>query len=432
MMREIIDGYIFDVTKSLSRKDKKNVSELLEREIEEKLNEKTRFRNDDYPTYEEVKEVLSELGNPEDVAKKYSTMDKTAFLSPPFFRHYKIDFTIGFLVTLLTIIGSTAYSILVINGGSLDPLTFLTSGGNILLSFVIMYFCYTYSFNSVSRKRIKHDFDNYIDNLLGKPLKGNRIGKVSIVIQIVVTSILFGLLVFSDKVLGFTYPNILILDTYRFNLKSVMILVYLFSVMKLAYKEIDRRYSMGVLVTTIISNLSALAIAYIILVKNSILSDGMVTFIENSLPSNGFTNFLTSNPGLTVFLIIMIILIINLVYTAISYHSDKKSSTRPAADSAFEQARPEVVEDFGEEVVEVEEVEVVETPEMTSMEETTFVTPVSKDMEETTMMDREALNEKLKADKYGETIVLTKEELNLAPKNKIAEAVKRANPDNEK
>lgn len=170
---ELIERYIYAVTKHMKPAMKKDVAEELQSIIQDMLDERCQ---DTVPTERDIRVVLAELGTPAELAQKYDADSQQCLIGAPYYGTYKyimkivlICVTCGmFLAQIMAAMANhsiwykaVADTIAGIVGGWFSSFAFVT------LLFAIFY-----------RKGVKMDtlYDS-IDNLPPVPKKSNKISK---------------------------------------------------------------------------------------------------------------------------------------------------------------------------------------------------------------------------------------------------------------
>jgi hypothetical protein len=128
MTNNLIDRYIYATVRHLPSKIQNDVEKELDSLITEMLAERS---NSNRPTEQDIKNVLSELGTPEEMALRYSGGERKALISGVYFLMYKRVLTLvlpilAIVLTGLTIIGllfsgeAQRFSVLLGIGGLAD------------------------------------------------------------------------------------------------------------------------------------------------------------------------------------------------------------------------------------------------------------------------------------------------------------------------
>lgn len=394
MYRDIIDGYIFDVTKSLSRKDRQTVEEILYDEIYVRLEEEQKQKGYDTPSVSDVKTILEDLGTPEDVQRRFTTGDSRPHIPQPYKKHFTQDLSLAILFSLITFLGIG----FIIMRPDFSMSSILKTGFSLIGPFAVvygmMYFLYSVAFNRIAKRRLRKNEKLYVDTIMPRPTRGNNIGKVGIIWEILVSSVLVTIFGFGYKLMGMALPSIVILEVISFGLLPLIIIVYAINVLQIAYKEIDRTYTLGVLITTILTHLGRVAIAGILFGMFNYVDPRVATRIESVLPEGSLSYLLMSNLGISIFLIVVALAVLHIVYVAVSYHSYKKKFSPVVTyedeyvdEEEFEEpeieevkvAQPIVDEPVTEETTVIKEPIVVEQPEVDELEHTRVMPPTLTD-----------------------------------------------------
>ncbi|MDO5028063.1 MAG: hypothetical protein Q4E36_02245 [Bacillota bacterium] len=334
MNREIVDGYLYEVTKSLSRKDRKQVYEKLEKEIYEKI-EKT--KQGPVETKEEILQVLKEYGSPADVAQKYSHNGSKALVPQPHFSHYKVDKNLAYVIGLVFYGLLGFLSLRTFSTANFGPDFVLNSLVDIASILLVVYIAYSLSFSWVSGSRLK-TWDKFSKNLKSQPSKSSRVSAFEIKFQVILGIILLVIFAFANDMLALDFKGVNLGNGYMILMTPLLILVYFFHTINVAYKEIDRKYSGGVLFTTIISKLAIIALSYFIFVKEDAFSQNFRTWLAGLLPNNDLMAGMVNNLGLVVFFLVVILACIDIVATALGFHSNKKDSVEAIYQDSFGKA----------------------------------------------------------------------------------------------
>lgn len=348
MNREIVDGYLYEVTKSLARKDKKTVYEKLEKEIYEKIDQR---KKGPVETKEEILEVLKDYGDPADVAQKYTEKGNRALVPQPHYSHYATNKYLG-LATAIIFYGLIAFlSFGLFKTAVFDFENALLLGVDIVSIVLVIYICYTLSFSWVSGGRLK-SWDKFSKSLTAEPSKSSRVSAFEMKFQVIVSAILLVAFVFAKDLLGMTYEGIDLGNGYMLIFAPVIILTYFLSTLNIAYKEVDRKFTGGVLFSTIISKLAIIGLSFLLFVREDALSSSFKSWLAGVLPNNDLMAGLVNNLGLVVFFIVVLICSIDIIATALGFHSNKKDSVEGIYQDDFGKADGDLkdLEDLPEEV----------------------------------------------------------------------------------
>ena len=123
---DIIERYIYTVTKSMPDKIKEDVSNEIRTLIDDIIKE--RFSNSEYKL-NDIKNILMEIGNPYELAYKYDTDYNKCLIGYPYYIYYKLVLKIVLSSTLLGIVVSSILNILINN----KAFNFINIASNILI-----------------------------------------------------------------------------------------------------------------------------------------------------------------------------------------------------------------------------------------------------------------------------------------------------------
>lgn len=452
MKCDLVEGYLFEVTKSLSRRDRKDIREKLEPEIYEKIEER---KKGDIETKEEVLSVLKEYGTPQEVAMKYSSKKKGALIPEPHYSHYSRDKGFAYLIAVIAVILLSAFSYFSLNYFVLDLGDILVIANTVITSFIIIYIAYTIAFSLVSSSRIKN-WHNFSKNLKAAPSSSGKAGIVGITFQIIISTLLFVLIGFGSKFLHFSFDRIQTSWGVTVFLLVPVALIFFFSVLNIAYKEIDRRYTFGVLLTTIIKDLGLIGLSYILFIKDNVITPefkdnifGMV-----AISNNNIVNTLIENLELVIFLLVVFFAVFGIVSTAFSYHEDKKESVEPMErgvirpEEVIESETPEeermeedkpVEEEVVDEKPEIVDSGVVFEDERSEEDKQVVVDDVDEDLSDTRVIPKDDMKKEVKTEAEAEKEIaevmeerenLKEHSISDGETRSIADAIRNANPDN--
>lgn len=325
MKRDLVEGYLYEVTKSLPRKERSDVYENLELEINEKIELR---KESNIETKEEVLSVLEEYGNPAEVAARYSHSRKKALVPQPHFSGYSRNKFISFFSTILVLGGIYLFNYFFINTFPITVDFVLEVLATVGIAFAIIYITYTLAFSWVSGSRLPN-WNRYSKGIKPEPTKQSRVSVFEIVFQVILSTLLFVVIGLGRDLLGINIENFDLIPNIVIPFMVIIVAAYFINVINIAYKEIDRRYTLGVLFSTILTNLLVMGIAFYIFVMENSISQNFTNWLAGMLPENTLITNLVNNFGLVVFLIIALFAVIDIITTALGYHNNKKDSVEP-------------------------------------------------------------------------------------------------------
>ncbi len=110
MNHDLIERYLYAVTRRLPAKQREDVAEELRGLIQDMLDERCQGLN---PTEKDIRVVLTELGSPSELCAQYDPSGKQCLIGPPHYSTYKFVLKVVLLcvaggITLATGIGQLA------------------------------------------------------------------------------------------------------------------------------------------------------------------------------------------------------------------------------------------------------------------------------------------------------------------------------------
>ena len=286
---DLIDRYIYAVTKHMKSAMKKGVAAELETIIQDMLEERC---EDVTPTERDIKVVLTELGTPNELASKYKGETQDCLIGQPYYSLYVYVLKIvtvcisGGMVLAQIMAALTSHTIWYIAiyrtiGGILGGI--LTG-----FAFVTLLFAFFY------KRGIKVEgLSNGIDNLPPVPQKTNQISKADSIIGIIF-SVLFTLvfLVCPQIIcIAFVKNGVSVYEPL-FNLEYIrqtwyLILAFgILGIAKESVKLIDGSYTKRVMIVTIITNLIDGLLTFIWLLNGRIMNSAFFDGVEQLFGEN--------------------------------------------------------------------------------------------------------------------------------------------------
>lgn len=280
---DLIDRYIYAVTKHMKSAMKKDVAAELETIIQDMLEERC---EDVIPTERDIKVVLTELGTPDELASKYKGETQDCLIGQPYYSLYVYVLKIvtacisGGMLLAQIMAALTSHTIWYIA-------IYRTIGGifgGILtgFAFVTLLFAFFY------KKGIKVDgLNDGIDNLPPVPQKSNRISKADAIVGIAfsVTFTLVFLVCPQILCIAFVKNGVGVYEPL-FNLEYIrqtwyFILAFgILGVTRDSVRLIDGSYTKRVMLVTIITNIIDGALTSIWLLNDRIMNSGFFDGIE--------------------------------------------------------------------------------------------------------------------------------------------------------
>ena len=265
MKNNLIERYIYAVTRHMPKKETADISKELDELVETMLSEKA-----DQPGSEEekVRQVLMELGNPEAMARAYTGKASDSLIGQPHYSTYlkvlkivlfaiALGISISLLVSVISNISETNLdsSIHWFVDALAEWITALFSGllggfGWVTIIFAILY-----------HKGVKLDFElGDLDDLPEVPSERARIGRGEIIADVIfatVITILFIALPYTNipaigmtpKPFPFFNPDVLI------GVRYLLIASVVTTILEVVVKYLDGRHTYRVFAAKVLTNL---------------------------------------------------------------------------------------------------------------------------------------------------------------------------------
>ena len=323
MKNDLIERYIYAVTKRLPQKVRKDISNELRTLIDDMLAERC---GELVPEEKDIRVVLTELGTPEELYEKYNPDNKKCLIGSPYYSTYKYVLKIVMICTIFGVILANIISGILDFSKSNSIENVVSSSANFIASlitnliisvgaafgFVTALFAFFY------HKDIKIDTTSNLDSLPSVPEKNEKISKVDSIISIGL-SVIF-LIVF------LTAPQIFCVVMYNefipiFNFETIRqtwYIIVMFSVVGIirdVVRLIEGRYSKKIMITTVAANIISGFLSVWWLMNDRIMNPKFADNIskifnnESTFMINIFSNFQYFFLGLIIFALLLDILV---------------------------------------------------------------------------------------------------------------------------
>lgn len=278
---EMVERYIYAVTKRLPEKQREDIEKELRGLIEDMLEECSNGAN---PTDKDIEAVLLELGEPSKLADKYRGKDRY-LIGPEYFDKYLILLkivlaasTFGVLISLvISYAVSPPNNITGVFSNFIDSIFFVLFQGFTWVTVIFALFEY----NQVNIKRAKSKREFKPSDLPEIPSKAARIKLSGPIIGIVFSVIFITILNFSpglfeiriygiDRIPAF---NIEVLHSYMLLINISFACVILKQILKIVYG----RYNILLAIGTIILGCISLAITVVVFSDDNLWNTNFIT-----------------------------------------------------------------------------------------------------------------------------------------------------------
>lgn len=257
MKNDLIDRYIYAVTRRMNPKIREDVKKELYGLVDDMLTERCGGRT---PEEKEIRVVLTEIGSPQEVYAKYDEDSQKCFIGQPYYSTYKFVLRI---VLLCVALGMTiacgiqqAMEPQVWYGALADWLAKLWQSELSAFGFLTLLFAFFY------RKGIRIDEPFNFDNLPPVPQKKQEISKWDPIIGIVISVLFLTVFLAVPQVFSVIYGEgketvpISNAETIRGNW-YILVLFAAAGIIREAVKLMEKQYNRRVAAVTVAADLSA-------------------------------------------------------------------------------------------------------------------------------------------------------------------------------
>lgn len=297
MNNDLIERYIYAVTRRLPSKLRAEVGEELRGLIDDMLTDRC---GELTPQDKDVRVVLTELGSPAEVAEKYTADSSKCLIGMPYYYTYTTVLKIVLCCVVLGIILASVIELLFSNN-SVQWYSFL---GTLALNlFSALCACFTFItllFAVFYRKGIDLGRNNSLDDLPSVPKKKEKIGRISsVVLMVFIILVALAFTIFPDIFCIFVNgERIPIFNTSV--MRSCWYIILIFSVLGIireCVKLIEDRYNFRVMAVCVVTNLLSVVMCFWWLLRDNLVNQSFQSSILDIFPSdkeiviNMFSNF---------------------------------------------------------------------------------------------------------------------------------------------
>ncbi len=309
---ELIKRYVYAVTEFLPKKNREEVSKELTANIDEMLEARC---GDVLPTEQDVKVVLAELGNPDELAQKYDSDPVGHLIGGVYYTKYKMILKYVLIATVLGMSLASALGLIFENDGKSLAEGFGEWIGNIISTVYAAFTFVTVAFAILERKKVNVGSTS-IDSLPAVPEKKEKI-KVSDSIVNIVLTVFFTALVlwFGGAIMIGTVGSETDFRTIPlFNVDAVraawlpLVLCALSTVVRETVKIFAGRYDFRVMITTIITSVINIFCSAVFLFGSNVFNTDGLMELATSVPADAQQVLmpLFKNLGMVIFVICIV------------------------------------------------------------------------------------------------------------------------------
>lgn len=255
MKNDLVERYIYAVTKRMPRKQQEDVSLELNGLIDDMLMERC---GEEQPTEKDIRVVLTELGSPYDLYAKYDENADQCLIGQPYYSTYKLVMKI---VLAAVAVGASVGSLVLM---ILEPMVWheaisqwisnVCSGLLSGFAFVTLLFAFFYQ-NGI---KLNESFN--LDELPAVPKNKQKFYRVDAVIGIVFEIVFLAIFLAAPQILGMfkmeTGEMVPVFNVDAIHASWYIIVLFgLFGIIRETVKLLEGRYNKKVMITSITTNL---------------------------------------------------------------------------------------------------------------------------------------------------------------------------------
>ena len=287
-VNDLIERYIYAVTKRMSLKIRNDVADELRTLIYDTIDERY---NDKEITLTDAKIVLMELGSPNKLYEKYDNSSDKCLIGQPYYNYYK---DILKIVLISTIFGIILSHIINIENQTLSKfISDIIFAAILSFSFVTLIFIFMYKFNV---QFINNDID--FDKLPKLPNNNIKTNKYFSLLSILFAVIFLSLFILSPSIFSFNidgkFVNLfntdIIKSSYLFAVFFIVLLIF-----REIIKIVDNSYNIRNTILFIAINILSAVISFIWFFNynliNEVFIDSLIKNVNNNLVLSIFSNF---------------------------------------------------------------------------------------------------------------------------------------------
>lgn len=283
MKNDLVERYVYAVTKNLPSKIRNDIESELYTIIEDMLESRCGEIN---PTDHDIKVVLTELGTPSELAEKYSPDSDKFLIGPQYYSKYK------FLLTIVLLATAFGLSVASIVTTIMDPkavwyLVVPSWLGMTIMGLLNAFAAVTLLFAIFQRKGIAVNIgSDSLDDLPPVPIKNAIISKYESVFGISISVIFCIVFLIAPEIFG--VPAIVgkkfipIFNTEI--IKSIWYIIIGFAglgIIRESFKLYEGRYTKKLAVVTVVTDVLSALLSFIFLLDNKIINTEFTAAIIN-------------------------------------------------------------------------------------------------------------------------------------------------------
>ena len=314
--RELIERYIYAVTKHMPSDMKKDVADELTSIIQDMLEEKC---GEVIPTEQDIKVVLTQLGTPAQLSAKYDNDADNCLIGAPYFITYKYVLKLVFLCVVFGMAIAQIIDVVTNNRSLFYFFTNIFSSifGGLLFAFAFVTLLFAFFYHKGIEMNTLYDS---IDNLPPVPKQSRIIPKREAVGGIIMSSVFVIIFLVCPQIFcavitetGTTIP--LFNVEYLRNTWYIIILFALAGIGRDSVKLMEGRYSRRLMITTIIADILSGGLSIVWLGNPAIANPEFTSYIVGLFKDDTFIGNLFGNFHLFFLGIVLFALVLDMTVT---------------------------------------------------------------------------------------------------------------------
>lgn len=282
-VNDLIERYIYAVTKKMSSKIRNDVADELKTLIYDTIEERY---NDKEITLKDAKIVLMELGSPNQLYEKYDNSSDKCLIGQPYYNYYKDILKIVLTCAIFGIVLS--YIINIENQSISKFISDIIFAAILSFSFVTLIFIFMYKFNI---DFLNNDID--FDKLPKLPNNNIKTNKYFSLLSILFAVIFLSLFILSPSIFSFNIDGKFI-NLFNTDIIKSSYLFAIFFIVLLIFREIikivDNSYNIRNTILFIAINIFSAVISFIWFFNYNLINEVFI----NSLIKNASNNLILS------------------------------------------------------------------------------------------------------------------------------------------
>lgn len=313
MNSDMIERYIYAVTRRMPRKLSKDVAQELRGLIDDMLKERC---GDVLPADQDVRVVLTELGTPNELYEKYTDDGKGCLIGQPYYTTY---IQVLKIIMICTVFGMTLSTlILFLLEGERGMGWFGLWLGNLFSGVTFAFGAVTTLFAFFYHKGISLDTYTGLDNLSPVPVRKAQISKVECLLGIGISVVFIIVFLLAPQIFCAILQRDGVVDVIPiFNVETIrktwyIIVVFgILGIIREIVKLIEGKYTGRVALTTMVADVLSAVCSIWWLTRSNLINSEFVTSIDILFEGDGifivniFTHFQYFFLGVILFALIL-------------------------------------------------------------------------------------------------------------------------------